>query len=142
MNGTRRIALVLLAGLGLVAAACGSAKPSAAAGKSPITIGSANFTESVMVADMYADVLRKAGYSVTTKLNLGSREVLEPALESGQIDLEPEYAGNYLTFIDPKQGSLPVDQTISALRTSLKPKGLTVLDASPAAEPSTGRPAP
>ena len=130
-----RGAVLLVGAMALVAAGCGSSKKStSASGKPAITIGSANFTESAMLADMYAAVLRKAGFSVSTKLNLGSREVLEPALESGQIDLEPEYAGNYLTFLDTKQGSLPIDQTVSALKTALQPKGLTVLNASPAAD--------
>jgi glycine betaine/choline ABC-type transport system substrate-binding protein len=99
-------------------------------GKGSITVGSANFAESTMLANMYADVLKNAGYGTTVKANLGAREVTEPALESGQLDLMPEYAGNYLTFLDKTIGSLPLDQTVAKLQTTAAPKGLTVLEAS------------
>src|SRR5947207_6724699 len=56
-----------------------------------ITVGSFNFGESEILANMYADILKKAGFNVVVKAKLGNREVVEPALESGQIDLVPEY---------------------------------------------------
>jgi glycine betaine/choline ABC-type transport system substrate-binding protein len=102
--------------------------------KGSITIGSANFSENEMLADLYADALKGAGYSVTVKANLGSREVVEPALESGQIDLVPEYAGNYLSFLDTSVGALALDQTVSKLQADANKKGLTVLDASSATD--------
>jgi osmoprotectant transport system substrate-binding protein len=112
---------------GLVGTATGGSKGS-------ITIGSANFSENEMLADLYADALRGAGYSVSVKAKLGSREVVEPALEGGQIDLVPEYAGNYLSFLDKSIGALALDQTISKLQPLAGPKGLTVLDASSAGD--------
>lgn len=112
---------------GLAGSATGGSKGS-------ITIGSANFSENEMLADVYADALKGAGYSVSVKAKLGSREVVEPALESGQIDLVPEYAGNYLSFLDTTVGALALDQTVSKLQALAATKGLTVLDASPASD--------
>src|SRR3954468_20970411 len=133
-------AMVLV--MALVAGACGSggsskknnAATATTKAKPNITVSSANFPENEMLADMYAAVLKKAGYGVTLKLKLGSREIYEPALESGQIDFIPEYAGNYLSFLDKTVGSLSVDETVTKLRQTLAPKGITVLDASKATD--------
>ena len=103
--------------------------------KESITVGSANFPESVVLADIYGDVLKNAGYTVSFKTNLGAREVIEPALESGQLDLIPEYAGNYLNFVDAKvMGGLTLDQTVSQLSSEIASKGLTVLTPSAATD--------
>jgi osmoprotectant transport system substrate-binding protein len=103
--------------------------------KESLTIGSFNFPESVALADIYAGVLKYAGYSVSVKASLGAREIVEPALESGQLDLVPEYAGNYLNFIDPKvMGGLTLSETISKLSAAIGPKGLTLLDPSDATD--------
>jgi osmoprotectant transport system substrate-binding protein len=113
---------------GLSAAATPGAKES-------LTVGSANFPESVALADIYGDVLKNAGYPVSFKTNLGAREVIEPALESGQLDLIPEYAGNYLNFIDAKvMGGLTLDQTTQQLSAAIAPKGLTLLTPSNATD--------
>jgi osmoprotectant transport system substrate-binding protein len=136
------IALVLA----MVAGACGSGGGSASSttttsavtsttkAKPAITIASANFSENEMLADMYGAVLEKAGYKVSYKLKLGAREVIEPALESGQVDFIPEYAGNYLSFLDKTVGSLSVADTVAKLRTALSPKGISVLDPSTATD--------
>ncbi len=113
-----------------LAAACGSGGGSKAATKgttSSITIGSANFAESEVLADIYAGALRKAGVNVTTKLNLGAREIYVPALTSGQIDMVPEYVGNFLAYLDPTvQGGLTLAQTVARLKTVAAAKGLTI----------------
>jgi osmoprotectant transport system substrate-binding protein len=122
-----------LAALVLWTGACGSG--GGASSSSTITIGSANFAENVMLAHLYEGVLKKAGYKVTVKENIGAREVLAPALQSGSIDLTPEYAGNLLGFVDKTTpGGLPIDQTVAKLKTVLAPLKLTVLDASPATD--------
>jgi osmoprotectant transport system substrate-binding protein len=95
--------------------------------KGSITIGSAAFAEDLTVAYVYADVLKGAGYTVNVKPNLGNREIYEPALESGQIDLLPEYAGNYLSFLNKNAGILSLDQTVTQLQALLTPKSLTAL---------------
>ncbi len=65
-----------------------------------IVVGSANFTEDATLANIYADVLTANGYSVSKKLNIGSREVYIPALKSGQVGFVPDYAGSLITFLD------------------------------------------
>lgn len=127
----------MLLAVAMLAAACGSGGSSKAAAKgttSSITIGSANFAENEVLADIYAGALRKAGVNVNTKLNLGAREIYEPALESGQIDMVPEYVGNYLVFLDPSAPAMTLSQTVAKLKSVAAAKGLTVTDPSPATD--------
>ena len=74
-------------------------KPAAKTGPK-IVVGSAAFTESETLANIYADLLEANGYPVTKKLNIGSREVYWPAMKNGEINFLPEYAGTLITFID------------------------------------------
>ena len=69
-----------------------------------ITVASFNFGESEILANMYKDVLQKAGNTVTLRDKLGAREVVEPALQGGQIDLVPEYVGTVLEFLNKNAG--------------------------------------
>src|SRR5512134_1930190 len=82
---------------------------------------------------MYAQVLEKAGYKVERNLGLGARAVTAPALESGQIDLKPEYIGSGTAFYDPAKASPDSAATAAALQEILATKGggITVLDFSP-----------
>jgi osmoprotectant transport system substrate-binding protein len=67
-----------------------------------IVVGvSGAFTENELVAEMYADVLEHAGYTVQRRFDLRSREVSQSALESGEIDLKPEYLSSLLLYLDP-----------------------------------------
>jgi glycine betaine/choline ABC-type transport system substrate-binding protein len=100
----------------------------------PITVGSASFSESEILAYIYGDVLAAAGQAVTVQVDRGSREKYEPELESGQIDLVPEYVGNYLSFQDPSTSNLSLSSSVSKLRSLLAPKGVTVLDPSSATD--------
>ncbi|CAM5608395.1 ABC transporter substrate-binding protein OS=Streptomyces alboniger OX=132473 GN=CP975_03820 PE=4 SV=1 [Streptomyces alboniger] len=100
-----------------------------------LTIGSAGFTESDLLAQMYALLLDKAGYG-TKILSVANRELYKPALESGQIDVVPEYAATFADWLNAKQngadaepvGSPDVAATIKALRRLAAPRGLTVLE--------------
>ncbi|MFC0336474.1 ABC transporter substrate-binding protein [Kushneria avicenniae] len=99
-----------------------------------LTIGSTNFPEQLILANIYADVLRNDGVNVTTRLNLGSREVVFPALTNGEIDLLPEYSGALMTYLDQDEAHADArsnDDVMSALREVL-PEGIEALDASPA----------
>jgi osmoprotectant transport system substrate-binding protein len=135
-------AIVLV--MAMVAAACGSGDSanisSSTTVAKTITIGSFNFGESEILANMYKGVLEKAGFTVTMKAKLGNREVVEPALESGQVDLVPEYIGTSLEFLLKKDGktageaSGDADATWNKLKTEYKTKNITVLDYSPAAD--------
>ncbi|MGW5528699.1 ABC transporter substrate-binding protein [Streptomyces xanthochromogenes] len=100
-----------------------------------LTIGSAGFTESDLLAQMYAQLLAKAGYS-TKILSVTNREIYEPALESGQIDVVAEYAATFADWLNAKAhgadakpvGSPDLNSTMTALRALATPRGLTVLD--------------
>jgi osmoprotectant transport system substrate-binding protein len=97
-----------------------------------VTIGSTNFSEQLILAQMYAAVLEKAGVDVTVRPNLGNREVVFPALEKGEIDLLPEYNGSVLSFLDPDATQTTADEVNTALTPLLDGKGLVALEQSPA----------
>ena len=96
-----------------------------------VTVGSTNFSEQSIVAEMYIQCLEEAGASVDTKLNIGSREIVLPALEGGEIDLYPEYVGTVLTFLGGEP-TPDLDESMGALRPLFEEKGITVLEPSPA----------
>jgi osmoprotectant transport system substrate-binding protein len=77
-----------------------TAAPSAS-GTTSVTIGSANFTENEVLADIYADALKKAGVKVSTKLDIGSREVYYKELQNNTINVFPEYNGALLDYLVP-----------------------------------------
>jgi osmoprotectant transport system substrate-binding protein len=91
------------------------------------------FAENQLVAEMYARVLEHAGYAVEREFDLRSREVSQSALESGQIDLKPEYLSSLLLFLDSKaQGSREPADVATQVGDRLRPKGITVLTPAPA----------
>jgi glycine betaine/choline ABC-type transport system substrate-binding protein len=96
-----------------------------------ITVGSANFPENVILADIYADALQAAGAKVTKKLNIGSREKYIPGLQDGSIDLIPEYSGVLLQYFDKGATAASSDDVYSALQKAV-PAKLTVLEQSQA----------
>jgi osmoprotectant transport system substrate-binding protein len=104
--------------------------PSAAA-KAPIKIGSDNFYESKLVAEIYSQVLENAGYTVERKFGLGSRQERIPTMDAGQVDLVPEYVGSGLGFYDKTKISGDGTANAAALQAALTPKGITVLGISP-----------
>jgi osmoprotectant transport system substrate-binding protein len=99
-----------------------------------IRIGSTNFAEQTVLAELYGQALEANGYKIERKLNLGNREIVAPAIESGQIDLYAEYLATYLVFQtkDPKRASSDPAATYTALQDVLASKNLTVLDFAPA----------
>ncbi len=105
--------------------------PTSGASGVSLTVGSANFQESVLLAQIYAKALSDAGASVSTKLNIGSRETYIPGLEDGSIDLIPEYTGNLLLFFDKTSTAASPDDIYAALQKAL-PSNLIVLDKSAA----------
>lgn len=138
-----RLRLAALAAvLAIAMAACGggdddeNAGDDDAATTAAITVASANFGENEILANIYGLALEKARVKVTYKLKLGGREILAPALEKGELDLVPEYAGNLLAFYNA-EASKPGDDlaaTTEKLRTEAKAKKLTVLEPSLAAD--------
>jgi len=98
-----------------------------AMGNDPIIVSSFNFGESEILAEIYAQGMEGAGYDVERKLNLGNREIVKPALESGEIDFVPEYAGTVLNFL----GGTPSgdsDTVHAALVDAYGALGIAVLD--------------
>ena len=111
-----------------------SVAPSAAASeaaKAPIKIGSDNFYESKLVAEIYSQVLENAGYTVERKFGLGSRQERIPTMDAGQVDLVPEYVGSGLGFYDKTKISGDGTANATALQAALTAKGITVLGISP-----------
>ena len=95
-----------------------------------ITVGSANFPESQILAEIYAGALEDKGYEVERKLNIGARETYFPALEKGSIDLFPEYTGSALSYLskDPSASKPDPDENYDNLVTQLEKKELTALE--------------
>ncbi|MER5794658.1 ABC transporter substrate-binding protein [Streptomyces sp. NPDC001980] len=101
--------------------------------KGGITIGTANFTENQVLGYLYAAVLEKAGVKVKVRPNLGTREIVIPALKAGDIDLLPEYQGALLNYLAPKDASAEPGTMQNALTLAL-PAGLQVLPYGQAAD--------
>ena len=130
---TRSGSLAIAVALCLVAVGCtgssGDVREPSAARDGTIVVGvSGAFTENQIVAEMYAQVLEHAGFTVERQLDLRSREVSQNALESGQIDLKPEYLSSLLRFVDPNaEASNDPDDVVVRLRALLEPRGITLL---------------
>ena len=139
MLPTRLALAATMAVLALTAAACGGSDPtqtgSGATGTpaptDTIVVGSANFQESVVLANIYAEALKAKGVNVSTKLNIGSREAYIPGLEDGSIDLMPEYSGVLLQYFDKDATAVAPDEVFTALQEAL-PDDLVVLQKSAA----------
>ncbi|MCM2580351.1 ABC transporter substrate-binding protein [Streptomyces meridianus] len=146
---TVRTASAVLAVAALTAglAGCGgesleSKQPgSSGGGKGELVVGSAGFTESTLMAQLYAQLLRDAGYTTSVR-TLKNRELYEPALEKGQIDIVPEYAATLAEFLNVKENgqkakpvaSSDVAATVAALKKFAEPRGLEVLPAGEAVD--------
>ncbi|MHB8300524.1 MAG: ABC transporter substrate-binding protein [Dermatophilaceae bacterium] len=139
MNRTR-IALALAASAAvLVVAACGSGSsdPLASGGSTgkanagTIVVGSANFPENALLAEIYAGGLSAKGVKVKKKLNIGSRETYIPALKDGSIDLIPEYTGVLAQYFNKNAKATDADGVYAELKAAL-PATLTILDKSAA----------
>lgn len=118
----------------LLVAACGSDSDDDATERGNVVVGSTNFSEQEIVANMYALVLEQAGYNVATRFQLGPRELVLPALENGDIDLYPEYVGTLLETLNGGAGEATsdTDATTELLRAQATERGITVLNPAPA----------
>jgi osmoprotectant transport system substrate-binding protein len=131
---------VVLVGLSLsacVSVGLGSAPdrtPTPATGDDAITIGSFNFPESVVLAEIYAQALDASGFTVKRALDLGPRELVEPALERGLVEFVPEYLGTALAFLDrvTSHAASSADVTRAKLSEAFRGRGVEVLDPSEA----------
>src|SRR5688500_7478368 len=103
----RRLPLVVVLSFALVAAACGGddgGEPAGGGGgdgggglpgegKPTVTIGTKDFTEEFILGELYTQALEAQGYTVDLQSNIGSTEIVDTALTSGEIDGYPEYTG-------------------------------------------------
>jgi osmoprotectant transport system substrate-binding protein len=136
----RTAAAIVVCALAL--AGCASAEPSrplTALGDDAITVGSFDFPESVLLAEIYSQALEAAGFRIERAFGLGQRELVGPALRAGLIELVPEYAGSALGFaslgaVDP---SADVTSTHRSLTATAAENGLIALSSSPGQNANT-----
>lgn len=135
---TRFLALASILAIALAACSGGSdpaddgtGGEAAPADGPTITVASFNFTESEILAEAYAQALEDAGFPVERQLNLGSREVINPELFAGEIDLLPEYVGSALTVGFGGEATSDLEESLSALREQYDAEDVTVLEPAP-----------
>jgi osmoprotectant transport system substrate-binding protein len=133
--------LALLAAiLAFLATACGSANPLGGGAVSgdlkSIKVGSADFPESKIIAEIYAQALEANGFTVGRQFGIGSRETYVPAVKDHSIDLIPEYTGNLLQYFDKQTKATDPNSVLLALYRAL-PGDLAILTPSPANDQDT-----
>jgi len=149
----KRTIVAGLAAISLILAACGGSDDAAsdttaapetggdgtavcAADSPEIVIGSQDFGESLILAEIYGQALTEAGCQVRLQALGGFRDLVFTSFEAGQINFTPEYAASALEFLNGFAGEASGDivPTVAALQTQLAPLGLVALDASPAVD--------
>jgi osmoprotectant transport system substrate-binding protein len=108
-----------------------SSASSTPSGNPAVVIGSANFPENEILADIYADVLKGKGVPVTTKLDIGSREIYFKEMENGTLNVFPEYNGALLDYLNPSATASTTQEVDTALAQAL-PSSLEALQSSSA----------
>ena len=103
-------------------------------GDDQITVASFDFPESELLAEIYGQALEAAGYDVDLALNVGPRELVEPALARGLVEFVPEYAGSAMQFLSPGGPRPSSDEpaTYTSLQRQLRDQPLVALAPSPA----------
>jgi osmoprotectant transport system substrate-binding protein len=114
------------------ASSSSSANPLAPKATGAVVVGSANFPENELLAQIYVDALQGKGVKVTPKFNIGAREVYYPEIEKGAITIIPEYNGALLTTsVDPTSTAASTADVNAALKAKL-PSSLEILNSSSA----------
>lgn len=134
-----RAAAVALAAVAALVAGCGSDSADNSdnplaeekADGNTVVVGSNNFAESILLADIYGEALKAKGIKVEYKPNIGSRETTYGLLKNGSITVLPEYNGSLLAYLDPKAEQKSIEAVGSAVKAKLDSK-LTLLEPSPA----------
>lgn len=124
----------VLASAGLGSCRGSGAPPPARARGDEVVVSSFNFSESALVAEIYAQAIEAAGIPVRRELNLGPRELVQPALLAGLVDVVPEYLGSALASLAGTDGPLPGDPATARDRlvAALRPWDVRVLEPSAA----------
>lgn len=146
MFTARKSRLALAGGVSLAAAlvlaGCTSSNPldaptdDAGSGDETIVIGSQAYYSNEIIAEIYAQGLEDAGFTVDRKFNIGQRDAYMPEVESGNIDVFPEYTGNLLEYLDKEATATSPDDVYAALTDAL-PDGLTALQFADASDQDT-----
>lgn len=137
MLRTRTLLAGLLVAAVLPLAACGSTEdplatdqPQATNGgtgsATSVTIGSADFPESALLGEIYAQALEAEGLTVQRQFNIGNRETYLKAIDGAEVDILPEYTGSLTNYYDKTVTATNPDEVYEILKTKL-PDGLTVL---------------
>lgn len=129
------LALALLTACGgnpLATSTATSTAGSTAAASATVTIGSANFPESEIIAEIYAQALEAKGVKVERRMQIGARDVYVAALKDDSIDLIPEYTGNLLQYFDKATTAKTADEVTKALGRAAGAQGLVVFNAAAA----------
>jgi osmoprotectant transport system substrate-binding protein len=96
-----------------------------------VVVGSNNFAESILIADIYGEALKARGLKVSYKPNIGSRETTYGLLKNGSITVLPEYNGALLAYLDKDAAPKTIAATTAAINAKLDSK-LTLLEPAPA----------
>lgn len=115
----------------------GGQQPAASKGGAPIVVASFNFTDSLILAEIYAQALEAKGYPVSRKLNLGSRELIYPSLKSGELQFIPEYQGAAITTGFGKEATKDAQAEHEQLAKLFEPSGIGLLNYAPAEDKNT-----
>ncbi len=141
--------LVIMSALLLALAACGgddddgdgeeaappttaTATETAAENRPAVVIGTKNFTEQFILGQLYKQALEAKGFEVLLKSNIGSTEIIDSALTSGEVNMYPEYTGTALTVVFGKEGSAATaEETYEQAKAEYEARGQTLLDQTP-----------
>jgi osmoprotectant transport system substrate-binding protein len=133
-----RLALgAVVVGAALALSGCASGDPldsgSTDAPSDTIVVGSQAYYSNEIIAEIYAQALENAGFTVERQFQIGQRDAYLPSLESGEVDLFPEYTGNLLQYYSPDTTATTSEDVYAELQDAL-PEGLVVLDQSSATD--------
>jgi osmoprotectant transport system substrate-binding protein len=137
--------LVVMSALVVALSACGgddddgggeatttAATETAAAERPPIVVGTKNFPEQFILGELYKQALEAKGFEVQLKSNIGSTEIIDAALTSGEVNFYPEYTGTALTVVFGEAGSAPTaEETYELAKTKYEERGQTLLEMTP-----------
>jgi len=139
----RRLLFLLVVMTGLIAAGCGgdddeangggaSATTQAEEEQPAIVLGTKNFTEQYVLGELYKQALEAKGFEVTLKSDIGSTEIIDTALTSGEINMYPEYTGTSLTVVFGQEGSgATAEETYEQAKAAYEERGQTLLAMTP-----------
>lgn len=139
------LAVGLVAAATLALSACGGNpldEPSSDAGSGSgdsetIVVGSQGYYSNEIIAEIYAQALEGAGFTVEKKLNIGQRDAYMPEVESGEIDVFPEYTGSLLEYLSEDDVDVTSPEDVYSALTEALPEGLTALDYAEASDQDT-----